>query len=178
MTIKIALTGRMGAGKDTVADILNKLLNDNTLYAAFANSLKDFFHTIFPDVPTNPKPREYYQQFGQYMRTIDPDVWIKQLDCDLKWCGTNGFSAIIITDLRQENEYYYCKNNGFHVVEVAAPTELRVKRLVARGDKFSIDDMDHETEQGGFIADSVIYNDGDIEKLRRKVGDILSTLTK
>lgn len=185
MTIKIALTGRMGAGKDTVAGIIDELLQEDPLgldvmHCSFAWNVKEFFHMIFNDVTHEPKPRKHYQDFGQSMRQIDPDIWVKWLDGRLKqieqWDTPP--KAIIITDLRQENEYYYCKANGFHVVKVAAPRWLRIKRMTERGDNFSNIELDHETENGKFIPDRVIYNDADISRLSHRVYDLISSLTE
>lgn len=86
--IKIALTGKMRVGKDTVYKILRQEL---TTYAeknnlkpevhqiAFGDALKEYAEALFPDrFEDGKKPRELFQWFGQTMRQADPDIWVKK----------------------------------------------------------------------------------------------------
>src|SRR5690625_5115450 len=81
--MKIGLTGKMRAGKDTVADYLVE--NYGFKKFAFGDALKRYVHEIF-DVNQNEKPRDIYQRFGQYCRAIDEDVWVRKCFEDISFC--------------------------------------------------------------------------------------------
>jgi dephospho-CoA kinase len=170
--VKIALTGRMGAGKNTVADLISQYVSPQpSVHMSFAGSLKTEFHKLFPHIAETPKPRKHYQQFGQYMRRIDADIWIRMLERHYKHVPDS--YDIIITDVRQQNEFDWCVRNGFKTVDVIAAPSIRVNRMVKRGDKFRTLDLSHETEMNDFETDDVIYNDGDIEHLKTEIKKII-----
>ena len=157
--LKIALTGKMRAGKSTVADHL-------TVYYGFAqfafgDALKSFAHEIFGK--PKEKDRNLYQWFGQTMRSRDPDVWVRHLDNSIReyidFVNENDGpfyvkryrdslpKNIVITDLRQPNEYDYCRRNGFVIIRVNCPEETRIVRAVNNGDIFHRSALHHETER-------------------------------
>jgi dephospho-CoA kinase len=178
--IKIALTGKMRAGKDEVANHL--YIRHNFSRVAFGDALKKNAHATFPWVSEFSKPRALYQQYGQLMRQIDPDVWIKHAERAVK--GAIDFRVntgaerigVVITDLRQPNEYEWARNNGFTIIRVTAPDEDRIARAVAAGDDFTVHDLAHETELAidGFAVDYEIVNDGSVDDLKRKVEAIIN----
>lgn len=177
--IKIALTGRIGSGKDEVAKIL-MLEHDFRYPLAFGDSLKYYAHKIFRDVPSNPKPRKLYQ-FMHRMREFDPDVWVKHLAVAIEVAeDSRSTKGIVITDVRAENEYEWVKANGFTVVKVIAPKEIRLERAKGRGDDFDPSDLEHESEQAidGFKADYEIVNDGTIAELKPKINEIIRRLAE
>src|SRR5690606_18048644 len=101
--IKIGLTGKMRAGKDTVADYLVE--NYGFTRFAFGDALKRYVHEIF-DVNPNEKPRDIYQRFGQYCRAIDGDVWVRKCFQSIAESDRgNRVFRPVITDIRQPNEY-------------------------------------------------------------------------
>jgi dephospho-CoA kinase len=182
--VKIALTGKMRSGKDEIGRHL--WLHHDFDQLAFGDALKRTAHDVFPWVTSTTvgKPRALYQQYGQLMREIDANVWVKhvekrinlsmelQIQHGLKRCG------FVITDLRQPNEYEWAKANGFTIVKVTAPDELRLARAQAAGDDFALADLDHETEShiDSFAVDYEIVNDGDLSDLWRKVDEVLAEI--
>ena len=177
--LKIALTGRMGSGKDAVGDILYK---KHRFYEfAFGDALKKCAHEIFRDVPENPKPRELYQ-FMNVMREYDPDVWIKHVARKVEiyeelFGTTQGF---VITDVRAQNEFDWAKTNGFKVVRVSVPDDIQAKRLAERDGGFDPKHLAHETEQlaDTFDVDFEIVNDGSIDDLKARVGEMVRYFTE
>lgn len=195
MEIKIALTGKMRSGKDTVYEIFKDEIvsfawaNRFDPYihkVAFGDALKKYAHMVFSDNTSDRKDRKLYQDFGQKMREIDPDVWVKAVNREvemrrrfglrisyhssvaygktpeeLEKLPNEGMYAPIITDLRQPNEYKYCKENGFYVIRVNASEDIRKHRMKQAGDKVSSVDLNHETEShiDTFEADYEILND-------------------
>jgi dephospho-CoA kinase len=179
---KIALCGRLRSGKDTVANHL--YIHHSFNRVAFGDALKKNAHATFPWVSEFSKPRALYQQFGQLMRQIEPDVWIKHAEQAVK--GAIDFRVntgaervgVVITDLRQPNEYEWAKANGFTIVRVTAPDEDRIARAKLAGDSFTEADLEHETEShiDGFAADYEIHNDGSLDDLKRKVDEIMEAI--
>jgi dephospho-CoA kinase len=180
--VKIALTGKMRSGKDTVANHLYIKYGFNRV--AFGDELKRQAHETFPWIPQSSKPRALFQQFGQLMRVIDPDVWIKHAERAVN--GAIDFRVntgaervgVVITDLRQPNEYEWARANGFTIIRVTAPDEVRIGRAIAAGDDFCENDLEHETEKAidGFEVDYEIVNDGDIDDLKAQVDAIMAEI--
>ena len=173
--IKIALTGKMRSGKDTVYGILRDEFEAPSLGKAqvvqytFGGRLKHFAHELFPDELSKGKPRKLYQEFGQLMRQIDPNVWVNQVHKKISQVEDyavfvdehNSIVVSIITDLRQPNEYKYCRDNGFHIIRIKASDETRMARMKANGDNVSLGDLKHETESyvDAYDVDYEIDND-------------------
>src|SRR5690606_12804123 len=119
MAIKIGLIGKAGTGKDTVAAYLVAVYGFRKF--AFADRLKEIDYELFG--PTEGKNRKRLQEFGQFCRSIDPDVWVKQLDKRIQGYTGNA----VITDIRQKNELDYCKRNGFVIVKIICQLETRLQ---------------------------------------------------
>jgi dephospho-CoA kinase len=179
---KIALCGRLRSGKDTVANHLYIRHSFNRV--AFGDALKKNAHATFPWVSEFSKPRALYQQYGQLMREIDPQVWIKHAEQAVK--GAIDFRVntgaekvgVVITDLRQQNEVDWCRANGFTLIRVMAPDEDRIWRAKLAGDDFTEADLEHETEShiDGFEVDFTIYNDGTVDELKEQIEEIITKL--
>jgi dephospho-CoA kinase len=181
--IKIALSGRLRSGKDTIANHL--YIKHGFTTVSFGDALKKNAHATFPWVGEFSKPRALYQQFGQLMRQIDSDVWIKHAERAVK--GAIDFNVntgadkvgVVITDLRQPNEYEWARANGFTLIRVTAPDEDRIARAKIAGDDFNEADLEHETEShiDGFAVDYEIHNDGSVDDLKAQVDAILEAIT-
>jgi dephospho-CoA kinase len=179
---KICLCGRLRSGKDTAANHLYIKYSFNRV--AFGDALKKNAHAAFPWVSEFSKPRALYQQYGQLMRQIDPDVWIKHAEREVK--GAIDFRVntgaekvgIVITDVRQDNEVAWCRENGFTIIRVTAPDEDRIARAIAAGDDFTAHDLTHETEMAidGFVVDYEVTNDGSVDDLKRKIDEIMEAI--
>jgi dephospho-CoA kinase len=180
--VKIALTGKMRSGKDTVANHLYIRHSFNRV--AFGDALKKNAHATFPWVSEFSKPRALYQQYGQLMRQIEPDVWIKHAERAVK--GAIDFRAgigaekvgVVITDLRQPNEYEWARANGYTIIRVTAPDEDRLFRAKLAGDDFNEADLEHETEShiDGFTVDFEIINDVTVDELKAQIDTILEAI--
>lgn len=172
--MKIALMGYARSGKDEMYEIMknyiNKVNKEGVGRLAFGDALKQYAHEI-TDIPTEPKPRGLYEQFGKAMRDIDPDVWIKQLEktyIDLSWGGVEHF---VITDLRQPNECQWAIDNGFTVVYVACDEEIRKER--SKGDTSWVAVNPSETEIANLPYSLMVWNEGDLRELQITVKMLL-----
>ena len=129
---------------------------------------------LYPDAVAQSKPRHLYQAIGQGMRGIDPNVWLKYMDRNIK---RDGLEDIVITDVRQQNEVDMLCRAGFKMVRVRvnANHKTRVKRMVACGDVFDMAELNHETELHieTFTVDYEIFNDGNIEGLYQQIKQLL-----
>lgn len=174
---KIALCGKLRSGKDAVG--LHLFVHHGFEFPiAFGAALKSVAHATFPWIPHEPKPRELYQ-FMNVMREFDPDVWIKHLDATYRHLADQrSTTGIVITDVRQSNEYEWCKANGFTIIRVTAPEDVRMARAKLRGDDFTAKDMAHSTESyvDGFDVDYEIENDGTYDDLKAKVDAVIAEL--
>src|SRR5690606_5142088 len=141
--IKIGLTGKMRSGKDTLADYLVE--NYGFTKFAFGDALKRYVHEIF-DVNPNEKPRDIYQRFGQYCRSIDGGVWVRK--CFQSIAENDRGNRVfrpIITDIRQPNEYARCRAEGLVISRVKADDRVRLERARAACARFDAESMHRET---------------------------------
>ena len=174
--IKVGLTGKMRAGKDTVTDYL--VANYGFTKFAFGDALKEHANKIF-DVPAGAKPREIYQRFGQYCRAIDEDVWVRKCFQSIAESDRgNRVFRPIITDIRQPNEYARCRAEGFVIIRVKADDSVRLERAREAGDKFDKESLNHETERhvDGFEVDFEIDNNGTWRGMAEQVDVIMREL--
>lgn len=180
--VKIALCGRLRSGKDTIANHL--YIKYGFSQVAFGDALKKNAHATFPWVSEFSKPRALYQQFGQLMREIEPDVWIKHAEravkgaVDFRTGSGESQVGVVITDLRQPNEYEWARANGFTIIRVTAPDEDRLLRAKLAGDSFTEADLEHETEShiDGFAVDYEIENGGSVDDLKRRIDEIMEAI--
>lgn len=191
---RIAITGKMRSGKTTAADYLwmkydFKILSFGEPIKRIADEyFKHLYEPIYENCPFSEngksiagykKPRKLLQQIGQLFRQIDEDVWIKRAEQTMKYYEQyRDTRGIVIDDLRQPNEYEWARANGFVIIRINAPDELRIERAKAAGDDFDINDLTHETEKhvDTFAVDYEVSNSGDIRDLERQIDEIMTKL--
>ncbi|AGE61044.1 deoxynucleoside monophosphate kinase [Bacillus phage Finn] len=159
----IAFYGKRRAGKDEAAKIL-KNMGFLTYQISFGKHLKHHFHSTFPDIPMEPKPVKELIEYGQAMRKIDPDVWIKKAKTEAEHIRAfnNPRRSLINTDCRQQNEYDFLKEQGFIFVRIDSPESARVQRMINLGETVSPEYLNNETENtlDDFEYDYRITNNG------------------
>lgn len=175
--MKIALFGKMRSGKDTVGEML---INDYGFRRfAFATGIGQIIEEYFPEAMAEGKPRHHYQFIGQQLRQLNPDVWINYLLREVKdyeMSANDGKNPlVVVTDGRQSNEAIKMKEEGFTIVKVEAPDELRIKRIEEAGDVFTPELFEHETELevDKIEPDYIITNDSDLKNLEDAVQMLL-----
>lgn len=185
--IKIAIAGQFRSGKSTVADYLDSKYG--MVQFAFADELKKDFHKEYPDIPMVPKPRKGYQLYGQLKRYVHgEDYWVNKCLCKIhdvrllaRNYNTTGLEmkfSPVITDLRQENELDICRKEGYFIIKVIAPEEVRIQRAEEAGDSFSLEEMNHETETyvEEMDADYTIVNKGSLEQLYGAIDVVMGAI--
>ena len=165
--LKISVFGKMREGKDTAALIMQSRRR-GMRQIAYGDALKLIYHTMFGE--SEKKPRAGYQWFGQAMRSHDADVWVNQLQKGLDYLRQAG-ADVVVTDMRQPNEYKQLTEQGFYMVRVRSSLETRLERMRAAGDDFKMEDLENETEQyiDSFPYQYEIINDGTFEEFEEKV---------
>ncbi|WP_340034449.1 hypothetical protein [Bacillus sp. FSL K6-0993] len=176
--IKIALLGEIRAGKDTVAELMEKHIKANaaTYFLAFADGIHKVIRKYFPEAYKEGKPRKHLQQIGQSFRVLNPDIWIDTLfNSNIFDKAVRSQSNIIITDVRQPNEAIRAMKEGFTVVKVTADFDVRVARAKAKGDTFNLEDFYHETELAiqQCPYDVCIDNSYTLDELEERVKEVL-----
>ncbi|PFW43760.1 hypothetical protein [Priestia megaterium] len=173
--MKIAFVGKMRSGKDTAGNyILSK--SQWTKQLAFGDEIKELIKIYFPHLlEGGKKPRKLMQEVGQLFRKYDSDIWVKRLNRTYMNYKYQGYTDFIITDVRQQNEVDFLKSQGFVIVLVETAEELRLERIKASGDSFSMEDLNHETELAvdTLPYDYLITNNTSIKDLTKQIDFIL-----
>lgn len=200
---RILLVGKMRSGKSATARHL--VLNYNFSELAFGDELKRTADRLFEttevaeykrepirrggadDVPfLDPneivgyrKPRQLYQDFGQLLRSMDEDIWIRQVERSMEAAEIlRTTEGIVISDGRQPNEIAWARRNGFVIIRINANEDTRLERARKESDAFSEEDTKHETEShiDGYKVDYEVDNNGDAGELGRQIDEIMGEL--
>jgi len=165
---KIAITGLARTGKSTAADYASemygfyvydmsddlKLDYNNEAYSKGASTYEDH----------EGKPREGYQLFGQLKRYVHgDDYWIHKVQERISrdsfaiknrkyesgpvTLRNNPHQKVLLTGLRQPNEFEYARANGFTIIRLEVDEDIRIERIKASGEVADEKTIKHETEQ-------------------------------
>ncbi|WP_428828504.1 dephospho-CoA kinase [Bacillus altitudinis] len=183
--MKLAITGKLGAGKDVAVDYLVAMYEFFPF--TFSAKGKALFYELFPEMRGDGKQRQPMRDFINGITELDvpgaKDVWVDYLfrriedHENLRCCRD---SRILITDIRKPAEYERTKAEGFKILRITAPYETRFDRAKRRGDKFKADDLNHPTETAldGFKVDYEIVNDGTLGDLYARLDEIMADQLK
>ncbi|MFQ5979787.1 MAG: AAA family ATPase [Candidatus Heimdallarchaeota archaeon] len=171
--MNLAITGRMGSGKTTLAEILQ----DHYGYALVRISGK--LKEIVIDLEL-PYQRDTLQEIGDYFRKFDEIVWVRQAIRRSKALLVEGSPGIAIDDVRYKNEQIALTKADFRVIRVYADEEKRRTRIEQR-DSIVISDDDwkrwstHPTELeiSSIPVSSEISNNGTRTDLIKLVEDFI-----
>lgn len=145
---KIAIIGKAKSGKNTFANLLqmyfkNRWVDSNVYQLAFANQVKKIFSSYFPEADMNNLygPSEFRSKtinckytdnngnlltyrdgiiaIGETGRAINSQFWINKLHEEynnINFISNN--NLVIITDIRRQNEFDYCKQNNYYIINL------------------------------------------------------------
>jgi len=138
---RIAIIGKMGSGKTTMA---NKLIDYGYTKISFGDKVKELCVDLFS---MSYKNRELIQNVAEQMKIIDKDVWVSYVinkinkeHKDKKW---------VLDDCRFPNEYDVLKQIGFVFIYINIDYESQIENLkTIYGDKYldHIQRMNHISE--------------------------------
>ena len=142
----IALIGKAGAGKDTVATLLIERFRLGYQRVALADPLKDIASILWgPDARTD---RTKLQELGLAVREIHESTWVDLLLRHIQRLERESLRPIrvVVTDVRFPNEYRTLKEAGFLMVGVHADRQTRIDRLRRNGKLQDEAQLDHVSE--------------------------------
>ncbi len=175
--MRIVLLGRIGSGKDTVANYLK-------FYGfwryAFGDAVKCIGKQLFPVRFETGKPRQVLQDLGQMARKIDERCWITLVEHQL---ADERPDKAVITDCRYANELEWALCLGFRPVWVECPDWLGWQRAMARdGYRPQGFEVDHVSEQFDFVDPDQLFwrldNSGTQADLFRQVDILVNELRR
>lgn len=166
----VIISGKQFSGKDTVASVLNDVLEDFKL-APLADAIKIEFgeekNLTFNEIDRNkPLYRTELIELGTRRRQKDKNYWINKV---LSMEGN-----LIISDVRLQHELETFKKFDAIAIRVEAKREERAKRgrIVEENDYTEID---LDSEDGW---DYVIENNGTIEELKEQALKVAEEIIK
>lgn len=166
----IILSGKQYSGKDTVAKILLKNLNDfkriglgDAIKIEYGKTIGKTFEEIEAQKHLY---RENLINFANAKRAIDEDYWIKKI-------MEYPFN-VIVPDMRVKREYEFFKSKNTYMIRVEASENARAKRgkLVKKDDptETALDDVKD--------WNYVIHNEKDYDSLVENSKALLADINK
>jgi dephospho-CoA kinase len=174
----ITVSGKAGAGKDTIADYLINRYNFTKISLAdpIKRMVQDVFalseNTVYDrnerEKPLNQWGGKSVRQFLQLIGTelfrdnIDQDIWVKSLYLKIK----DSLKEYVIPDVRFPNELNYLKNN-------VPKGELISIKVIRAGCDGVVGINNHRSESFELNTDYTIQNNGTVEELYEKIENIM-----
>jgi dephospho-CoA kinase len=144
---RIAFVAPMCGGKSFAARIL---MNDfGYTQFAFADKLKSVVSELL-DVNVTVKDnhtRKVLQQFSADCKKWRPDVWIESTLEEIAKSQTYGITKVVIDDLRFIHESDILRENGFTIIRVATPENIRMDRVTQLYPDTSAEAHEHASEK-------------------------------
>jgi cytidylate kinase len=141
----IALSGKMGSGKTTLANYLVREYNYKLLH--FAGPIKEAAATIFGHDKAHHN-RGLLQDFGLLIRKeFGEDTWVEAMERAI--AAHDSYEPLVIDDCRFPNEQNMLnKLSNWRFGFVTANTDQRYARLQSIKKIESREQMNHESERG------------------------------
>lgn len=175
--MKIALIGLSRSGKDTVAEYLVKKygMRNYKLSCGITEIIKKYFPS---DLEKGVKLRGHYIKIGQTLRELDEDVWVNYTLNKINYLWGN-LENLVISDVRQENEFLRLREEGFKFIYVHCDDEIRYKRIKEKGEEIPSfkDDPDKKVScvaKKYLSSINVIDNNGSLDWLYKNVDYIIN----
>lgn len=175
----IALTGKMGAGKSTVADLMAPY---GYVRLPLARPLREAAIRLYG--PEAENDREILQKLGNAIRTIDEDTLVNALLRKINDDGALYQSVyrgrVVVDDCRFPNELWKLKSAGFMIGRVTADEALRIDRLQKNGKLTDPAQLQDATETALDDFEAVDFtienNDNERDQLGSRVGELVRGL--
>ena len=156
----VLVSGKAGAGKDTVARILSEKHGFKDY--RYADSLKEVLLHAGWDGRKDLRGRKLLQDVGRAFRRWDVNFWVDKLIRSVADDIGKGYDKFCIADVRHRNELFYFRNE---VEKLAPDSEFVHVRVVGVLDLLKLREMDEETlgdvsetELDGVAPDYLIHN--------------------
>ena len=173
----VLLSGKMRAGKDTLAKILQQKYDFKVYH--FADKLKSILLQVGWDGKKDEAGRMLLQNVGNAVRVYNKDAWVdilfKEIMSDII---EEGYDRICIADWRFKNEYYALKEKCikrdpytivFPVKIIRNTNNVHYNQTIQQD--ISETDLDDFNE---YVY--IVYNDQDISYLEKAADEIVKKL--
>ena len=144
--MRIAIAGKICSGKSFLAKLIANETNAN-IYS-FGKPVKKYAREI---LNMNYKDRRLLQLFGEKMKDIDKNIWIKhtfkEIDRDL---FLKKQLNIVIDDLRFRNEAKYLQDKNFTIIKLNIDSQLQIERIhktYSNNASEHINNLKHQSEK-------------------------------
>ena len=137
--MKIAIAGQMASGKTTLADNLQKELEDLD-YRVARHSLGFKVKQIGIDLfGMTDKDRPLLQKIGMKMREIREEVWIEYVNRSIEEdLAADKYDVAIVDDVRFINEANFFNSQGWCTIRLSIGEELQKQRLQKTYDNWEV----------------------------------------
>jgi ABC-type oligopeptide transport system ATPase subunit len=188
---KVAICGKAGSGKDTVAKIITKLVcpnNEVVVQLAFADPIKEIAYTMFPSIPNkylygsskyraevipnaykDGKPltvRQLLLDIGASGRAYNSNIWIDILLHRTHEAIKKESSLIVIADVRFKDEYEALRKLGFYQIKLYREDHTKIDHVSE-----TAQDAIRDSQFG-----SILYNNGSLDELKSNVQRVIELL--
>lgn len=148
--IKLALSGPIASGKTSVAQYLS--VKHHLYRCSFGTHMKtSMMHIWDSAVLDKNRYRERQQLFGEAVRAIDPDVWVRGLveNWLFKYVldGESDLRGIIVDDVRNLDEYLALKERGFVMAQLRVSEQEQLRRVSYIYPDMGLKLLKHMTEE-------------------------------
>lgn len=171
----VTISGKARSGKDTLAE---ELKSSGYRRTALGDAIRSVRNVLFGK--SDKKNRDELIMIGQGLRTEDPNIWVKVwLRKALEEFAYDPDTKLVVTDVRQPNEFSFFKSLGAYTVRIQANEEKRLETIATNDGKQDLNEklLNDETElhTDAFDTDLVLVNNYD-KTFYEGVNDLISSL--
>jgi dephospho-CoA kinase len=156
----IALSGKSGSGKTSVAEYLVK--EHGYTRRSTGAACREVCNRLFGG-----ESKAILNSVTDALKAVDPDVWLRAA-----LSGVEGNMPAVFDSMRFATDYAYLKGQGFETWRVEAPQAIRLARMERRGQVVKPEDDEHpvETELDKHEFDRFVDNSEDgLDSLYREI---------
>jgi dephospho-CoA kinase len=167
--VNIALYGRSGSGKSTVAEILVR--DYGFIHCKTGAACRRLCRELFGS-----EDKGLMNQVSDALRALDPAVWLRAAMSEVR---TGNDAPLVFDSMRFQPDYAFLRDRGFITLQLVASPEQRVDRLHARGQPFDLltDDLHAaEIELAALAFDHSIDNKQGVAELEAEVAGLAREL--